>query len=112
MKTMEWALTIPRKELKGFIGYTRYFSQFTENNAGKKIPMYACARWKNTDKFTLTEAAEESFKIIKSEILNAAYLTPTGFDEKIYDQADASNLSTGACLSQIHDNTLWPVLFL
>lgn len=68
MKAMMWREPSTKKELRGFIGFTGYFSQFIDNYADIMIPLYECTRGKKTDKFIFTEYARKAFTTMRDAI--------------------------------------------
>lgn len=57
MRTMEQTRPITRTELKEFIGFTGYFSQFIQDYTKLMLPLYKCLKGKRNKKFNWTNEA-------------------------------------------------------
>ena len=96
-------------ETRAFLGKVGYYSVFIPQMSSKAAPLNALLL-KNAN-FEWTEAEENSFKILKQDIVNAASLTHYDPSKQLVLATDASPYGTGAVLSQIEDGVEKPIAF-
>lgn len=112
MKAMMWKIPITKTELRSFIGFTGFFSQFTQDYTNKMIPLYKRTKIKKTERLILTEAAIRAFNKMKTDIIATTCLNLPNFRERFYIFANALNLGISAMLAQMEKENLKPILFI
>ena len=70
---LSWKLPKTEHQLTSFLGFANYYREFINSYADKIFPMHQLMRHKGK-KFTLNNAAEESFQRIKKELCEAPVL--------------------------------------
>ena len=96
-------------EAKAFLGKVGYYSVFIPQMSSKAAPLNALLQ-KNAS-FEWTEAEENSFQMLKQDIVNALSLTHYDPSKQLVLATDASPYGTGAVLSQIEDGVEKPIAF-
>jgi len=97
----EWPVPTSIKEVRSFLGLAGYYRKFVKGYAKIATPLYDLM--KKDAVFIWTSEAQTAFEMLKEALTSPPILAmPNDNDEFILD-ADASEKSTGAVLSQIQD---------
>ena len=93
-------LPVPQDEqqLKAFIGKITYYGRFISNMADKAAPLYHLL--KDKEPFIWSNACQEAFEQLKSDIVNATHLSHYDQSKMLVLATDASSYGIGAVLSQ------------
>ena len=99
-----------KKELQAFLGAVNYYRMFIENLATIAEPLYSLLR-KNV-KFKWTEKQDTAVEKLKKKLIEAPILKYPQFNKTFIIYTDASLIGIGACLMQIHNETLHPLSYV
>ena len=93
------------KELRQFFGLVNYQRRFLQHAAEILAPLNAYLQGKvtNNQKTSLSASAELAFEKIKDELANVTYLAYPKESAQLYLKLDASDVSLGAILEQVHE---------
>jgi len=106
-----WPTPKTLKDLRGFMGLAGYYHKFVKDFARLSAPLVALTK-KDAD-FEWTEAQQQAFDAIKSSLSSPQILLIPDPNQPFTLETDASDLATGAVLSQKDSKgTLRPVAFL
>jgi hypothetical protein len=108
-KCLEYKMPTTRKEARSFIGFSNYFRKFIDKYTEIMAPIYDSLK---KGQFVFTEEARASVLKIKERITADPILKLPDFTKKFILYTDASNLSIGGALMQVHDEKEHPVYFI
>lgn len=91
-----------KKKVLEFLGKVGYYRKFIKNFAEISEPLNQLVR--ADQKFIWDIGQEKSFQKLKNELCKAPILQPPDYKKQFIITTDASNISTGAVLSQFHED--------
>ena len=107
---LDWPVPQKLKEVQSFLGFANFYRRFIKNFAAKSAALVRLTRKEIS--FVWDATCEESFQALKSAFQSADLLRHFDPAKQTIVETDASDFAVGAVLSQMHDNTLFPVAFL
>ena len=100
-----------KKEVRSFLGLTRYYRDYNPHYAAIAAPLSDLTR-KGKPNVVIWDAAEESaFNALKCSLTCAPILKLPDTSKPFVLRCDASNIGIGAVLLQYHDGELFPVSY-
>ena len=101
-----WAAPSSVKEVRSFVGFASYYRKFIPGFATVAGPLHALM---GKVKFEWSNACQEAFDKLKSLLMSTPVLAYPQEGQTFYLDTDASNVGTGAVLSQVNDGSEHPV---
>ena len=98
-----------KDEIKRFLGMLSYYRRFIPNFSTTAACLFELTKDKVV--FQWTREAENAFKILKQQLLQAPILLYPDFDLKFSIYTDASNVGIGAALTQVVDGVIHPIAY-
>lgn len=99
---IKWKKPNTGKELQRFLGFVNWYRRFIKNYAELSCPLYEISKKHKIEKHW-DERMEQSFENLKKAMTSTPVLKTPDWNRKFIIQADASDLGTGAVLSQLDD---------
>ena len=90
-----WPTPATIKQLRGFLGLTRFYRKFVQHYASIAAPLTNLPK---RDSFTWSEEAQRSFEQLKDAMTNTPVLMSPNFQEDFIIETDASEQGMGAIL--------------
>ncbi|KAG0158309.1 hypothetical protein PDIDSM_5822 [Penicillium digitatum] len=107
---MEWPTPKSMKEVQRFLGLANYYRKIIDGYAGVATGLYRLT--KKDQKFEWDEAAEDSFRKLKTLFSKGTIVATFDYDKPIIMETDASDYALGARLTQPgQDGKYRPVAF-
>ena len=103
-----WAAPSSVKEVRSFVGFASYYRKFIPGFATVAGPLHALM---GKVKFEWSNACQEAFDKLRSLLMSTPVLAYPQEGQTFYLDTDASNVGTGAVLSQVHDGSEHPVAY-
>ena len=97
----DWPVPRDLHEVRSFVGLCSYYRRHIRGFTELAAPLYELAT-KGTD-FECTKCRDEAFQELKAALTSAPILGFPQEDGQWYLDTDASNVGTGAVLSQVQD---------
>lgn len=94
----EWPKPATVKQLRGFLGLSRYYIRFIKSYASLSQPLKALLK-KNV-KFRWSDELQMSFYALKKELLSTPVLALPNFNQEFIVEIDASHSGIGVVLSR------------
>lgn len=105
-ESKKYILEYPRptdvKSLRRFLGKMNFYSGFIKDLSTMAIPLYE--KTGKYVKFDWTPEMDESFRSLKSSLINNTQLYLPDYKKRFIVETDASDTGLGACLMQIDDS--------
>ena len=95
---LDWPTLVNIKQLRGFLGLTRYYRKFIKSYVVITTPLTNLLM---KDKFLWGVDADEAFNKLKNVITQAPVLTLPDFSKPFTLEIDASEIGVGVVLSQM-----------
>jgi hypothetical protein len=95
----EWPEPSNKWELQSFLGFANFYHQFIKDFSHHTCPLFNLT--KNEQKWQWTPSEASAFKKLKELVTSAPVLTTPADDQPFRIEADSSNYTTGAVLSQL-----------
>ena len=105
----DWPTPHCLRDVRAFYGLASYYRRFVKDFAAIAEPLSRLTR-KNTP-FTWTDETQESFERLKRALVDAGTLAYPYPDVPCIVDTDASDVATGAVLSQVIDGVERPIAF-
>ena len=100
---------IDADQLKRFMGSINFYRRFIAYFCQIASPLYRLLG--KSVKFVWTQICEAAFNELKNKLVSAPILIYPDFSQKFFIHCDASNESSGAVLSQLHEGVYKPIAF-
>ena len=100
-----------KREVRAFIGLTKYYRECIPNYAAKAAALTDLTRKGQPSKIQWEEAQERAYNTLKSELTSEPILRLPDQTKSFTLRTDASNVGIGTVLLQDHDGKLSPVSF-
>lgn len=100
-RVRDWPVPRNVSEVRSFVGLCSYYKKFVDGFADLCRPLYHLT--KKDVKFVWSDECEESFKQLKFALQHSVTLQYPDFELPFILDTDASDFSSGAVLSQMHD---------
>ena len=108
----KWSTPETKKQVRAFLGLTGYYRKFIPSYSATAAPLTDLTRKFGPNKVNWTPQCEEAFQSLKSSLCSNPVLYSPNFERDFILQADASERSVGAVLSQCQDDgTEHPVAY-
>ncbi|KAF8633524.1 hypothetical protein AX17_004426 [Amanita inopinata Kibby_2008] len=101
----EWPTPGTHKEVQSFLGFTNFYRRFIKNFAHLARPLFDLTK-ANAD-FSWGPSQQQAFEDLKRAITSAPILILAQDDQPYQIEADSSNYTTGAVLSQCMPDGSW-----
>ena len=107
----EWPVPTNKKEVQSFLGFTNFYRQFIKDFSEHARPLFDLTR--NDTKWHWGPNEQSAFDWLKQSITSALVLISPDSTRPFWIEADSSDFTTGAVLSQIcpADGKWHPVAF-
>ena len=107
----EWPEPTNKKEVQSFLGFTNFYRRFIRNFSDHAWPLFDLTR--NDAKWTWTPKEQSAFDDLKRSVTSAPVLISPDPMKPFRIEADSSDFTTGAVLSQVSpsDEKWHPVAF-
>ena len=108
----EWPTPSNKKEVQSFLGFTNFYRRFIEGFSHIAQPLFDLTKGDSVFKWLSKEKL--AFDTLKDKITSAPILTLPDNSRPYHVEADSSDFTTGAVLSQqnLEDKKWHPVAFL
>ena len=103
-----WTRPQNQKDVESFLGFMNYHREFVPHFAEISVPLYQLT---GKGKFMWDSAQEDAFVELKKRVTEATMLNYPSNDEVFVLDTDASDMSIGAELSQLHEDQELPIAF-
>jgi hypothetical protein len=100
---LTWPTPRDAKEVKSFLGLCSYYRRFVKDFALKAKPLHKVSD--KSSKFEWSQECDESFQSLKTSLTSSPILGYPVPGSKFVLDTDASDIATGAVLSQIQNGT-------
>jgi transposase InsO family protein len=98
------------EEVQAFLGFANFYRRFIDDYSKLAMPLIALTR--KNQQFLWTPQVDLAFKDLKSKFIQAPILVHPNFEQPFVVETDASDMATGAILSQYgEDGYLHPCAY-
>jgi hypothetical protein len=107
-----WETPMTIKEVEKFLGFANFYQQFIKNFSMIAAPLNALKGGKGEKVWKWETEEQKAFKSIKEAITTKPVLTLPNEEGTFHIEVNASNIGTGAVLSQEQQGKWHPVAFM
>jgi hypothetical protein len=107
-----WEMPITIKDVEKFLGFANFYRQFIKNFSMIAAPLNALKGGKGEKVWKWETKEQKAFESIKEAITTEPVLTLLNEEGTFRVEVDASNMGTGAVLSQEQQGKWHPVAFM
>ena len=100
-----------KKEVKAFLGLTRYYREFIPNYAAKAVPLTDLTKKGQPNQIVWSDVQERAYNTLKTELTSSPILLLPDNTKPFTLRTDASDKGLGAVLLQEHNGKLMPVSY-
>ena len=107
----DWPILTSKKEVQSFLGFVNFYCWFIQDFSHHARPLFDLT--KKDVKWGWTKGEQAAFDSLKKAVTSAPILTSHDNSQPFWIEADSSDFTTSAVLSQQSPNEKWhPVAFL
>jgi hypothetical protein len=107
-----WETPTTIKDIEKFLGFANFYRQFIKNFSMIAAPLNALKGGKGEKVWKWETEEQKAFESIKEAITTEPVLTLPNEEGTIHVEVDASNVGTGAILSQEQQGKWHPIAFM
>ena len=100
-KIRKWKPPRNKTEVRGFLGLTGYYRQMIQDYAKIATPLTNLT--KNDAEWKWTKLEQEAFETLRDHLTSSTIMAYPDFDKPFWVKPDASGISVGYVLSQMHE---------